>query len=262
MAVLRIEEYKQENGVGILKVILKSTRVFPNEGENYFYCPAEAISLVQEMSWYLAKSGNRVAVIARKGNTRTYFHQELCKFYHGVGADYIDHINHCEFDDIDENLNVVTNQQNALNTFTRGYIIYNRSKIAFQPRIKLNDQLYHPFSCVHREDEACIKQHLVEQDFTRIKLQEDYYMFNFMKYRRGSENILDLERTGRISEEEAIYKHILGYSQNAWYYLRYGLQDYFRENYIPIPEYDLDEQGFMVDKITRKKLCPFHKEVE
>ena len=82
-------------------------------------------------------------------------------------------------------------------------------------------------------------------------------MFNFLKYRRGSEDILDLERTGQISEEEAIYRHVLRYADNAWYYYRYGLEQYFRENHIPVPDFDLDSQGFMVDKITRKHLCPF-----
>ena len=42
--------------------------------------------------------------------------------------------------------------------------------------------------------------------------------------------------------------------------LRYGLEEYYKENNIPIPEYDLDSEGFMVDKITRKKLCPFYKD--
>ena len=35
-----------------------------------------------------------------------------------------------------------------------------------------------------------------------------------------------------------------------------GLQDYFRQNGIPIPEYSLDTEGFMVDKVTGKRLCP------
>lgn len=256
MAVQRIEEYRMKNGKDILKVILKPTKVF-NQG--YFYAPAEAVELVLERSWCLSKSGNRIVVVASKGNTTTKFHQELCKFYHDCYVDYIDHINMVEIDNIDQNLNVVTQQQNGLNQLTRGYIIHNykHSKLTFQPQINLNNQLYYPFKQVNFEDEACIKQHLVEQDFVRVKLQEDYYMFDFLKYRRGSEDILDLERTGIISEEEAIYKHISKYKDNAWFYLRFGLQDYFRQYNIPIPAYSLDEQGFMVDCITGKRLCPF-----
>ena len=82
-------------------------------------------------------------------------------------------------------------------------------------------------------------------------------MFDFKKYRRGSEDILDLERTGKISEEEATYRHILRYADNAWFYLRYNLEDYFRQYHIPVPKYSLDTQGFMVHLITNQRLCPF-----
>lgn len=255
MAVQRVEEYRMKNGVEILKVILKPTKVFPN---GYFYADACLIDLVQESSWCLSKQGNRVMVIANNYGGVDCFHQELCNFYLGYYVDYIDHINHCEFDDIDQNLNVVTNQQNSLNKFTRGYQLNkNQSKLAFQPTIKLNGRVYHPFSQVYKEDEACIKQHLIEQDFARIKLQEDYYMFDFKKYRRGELDLLDLERTGVISEDEATYKHILKYKDNAWYYLRYDLEEYFKDNHIPVPRYTIDEQGFMVHPITNEKLCPF-----
>lgn len=65
MAVLGKEYYTQLNGVEIIKVILKPTRVFP-EGSNYFYCPREAESLVDSFCWCLRKNRNRVQVVAHK----------------------------------------------------------------------------------------------------------------------------------------------------------------------------------------------------
>lgn len=175
--------------------------------------------------------------------------------------DSIDHINMVEIDNTDENLNVVTNQQNSLNKFTRGYILGagKNLKLLFRPQICLNGQIHYSFGYMYREDETCIKQNYLEQIDLRKMMGVSYYQFDFKKYRRGSEDILDLERTGIISEEEAIYRHILKYSENAWYMLRYGLEQYFKDNNIPIPQYSLDSDGFMVHRITGQKLSPFAK---
>lgn len=254
-----IKEYQQANGVLILKVFLRPTAKFP-EGSNFFYSPAEAIDLVKKYSWYLNQVGNRVYIEAKTGSDycqRTIlFHRELFKFYHGYNwEDGIDHINMVEFDNTDNNLNAVTGSQNNYNKFTRGYS-YDKDWGTFQPRIVINSKHYRS-SVVHREDEACILQNRLEQIDLKEKLQDQYYMFDFLKYRRGSEDILDLERTGQISEEEATYKHILRYADNVWFYLRYNLEQYFKNNNIPVPKYSLDTQGFMTHHITGKKLCPF-----
>lgn len=259
MAVLRKEYYTQQNGVEIIKVILKPTRVFPNGG--YFYAPAEAESLVDSYDWFLSKSDSRYYIRAgfkdSSRRTSTNFHKELFKYYQGyTWQDDVDHINHCEIDNTDQNLNAVTRQQNRFNQYTKGYI-YSKDWSAFRAKYLLGGKNYYPFSIVRREDEACIQQNYVDDVILREKLGSDYYMFDFLKYRRGSEDILDLERIGVISEEEATYRHIMKYADNAWYYLRYGLQDYFKAYNIPVPEYDLDVDGFMIDKVTRKKLCPF-----
>ena len=258
MAVLKIEEYKQMNGVLILKVFLKPTKKFSN---GYFYAPAEAIDLVQKYTWYLHQDGNRVRVVANAvsdySSKTILFHKELFKFYQGYGwQDDIDHINMIEFDNTDNNLNAVSRQQNQFNHFTKGYS-YDNDWGTFRPKIIINSKNYRPFQFTHREDEACYLQNEIEQVWLRNKLGTDYYMFDFKKYRRGSEDILDLERTGQISEEEAIYRHILRYSENAWFYLRYGLEQYFKDYHIPVPKYSLDTEGFMVHPITGQKLCPF-----
>lgn len=257
MSVVKIEEYRQQNGDDILKVFCKPTKRFP-EGGNYFYAPADAVDLVQERSWSLDKRVNGAMIRANTIYTSVSFHQELCNFYYNYYVDCIDHINMVDIDNTDDNLNIVTIQQNALNQFRRGYTFSNNQlKLAFVPRIKLNGQAIRPFSQVHREDEVCILQNELEQEFARFELQEDYYMFDFKRYRRGSEDILDLERTGQISEEEATYRHILKYSDNAWYMLRYGLEVYYKEHNISIPQYSLDFDGFMIHPITGQRLCPF-----
>lgn len=262
MAVQKIEEYKQVNGVHILKVYCKPTKTFP-EGKNHFYAPSEAINLVRQYNWGLSADKNRVYVITRDNSTyhrdTIQLHTRLFEFYNGYKwQDDIDHINMIEIDNVDENLNPVTHQQNHFNRFTRGYLIDTRYKpVIFRARIKIDGNLCYPFKTVRSEADACNVQNYAEQVYLREKLGTQYYMFDFKKYRRDSQDILDLERTGKISEEEAIYQHILRYSNNAWYYYRYGLQDYFKQYHIPTPQYSLDEYGFMTHPITGQKLCPF-----
>ena len=260
MAVDRIEEYKQLNGVSILKVYCKPTQLFPSG--SYFYAPAEARKLVETYGWRTHYNYNAIYVIARdKEKSNIRFHSRLYEFYHGKECLIsIDHHNHVGYDNTDNNLDVVLPNQNAYNRFSKGYSYIN-SKIRvpyFQATIKVNASAKNCFGLTRREDEVCIKQNYVEQVWLKEKLGDDYYMFDFFTYRYGSEDILDLERTGKISETEATYRHILRYSDNAWYYLRYNLEEYFKDNHIPVPKYDLDEQGYMIDIITRKRLCPFN----
>lgn len=262
MAVERIEEYRQQNGVDILKVYCKPTEKFP-DGQNYWYAPAEAMNLVQDYSWFLTGYSKGTYVIAHSpkySNEKSVitFHKKLFEFYHDYSWNgHIDHISLCQIDNTDENLNAVTPLQNLYNKITRGYFYHKKDK-SFRNIAVIDKKIYCPLGYTYKPEHiACIQQNYVEQVWLREQLGDQYYMFDFKKYRRGSEDILDLERTGQISEEEATYRHIMRYADNAWYYLRYGLEDYFKENHIPIPEYALDEQGFMVDKITRKRLCPF-----
>lgn len=267
MAVSKIEEYRQQNGVDILKVILKPTAKFPN---GFFYAPADAIDLVNKHTWFLSANRHRVCVTAMDNDSAYYeagklhqngvlFHTKLFELYNNYKwQGDIDHRDMIEYDNIDQNLEPVTSQQNSFNKMTRGYMFNNQIKPAsFRACIVIDGKFCRPYRVVRSEDDACSVQNYLEQVYLREKLGNQYYMFDFLKYRRGHENILDLERTGQISEEEAVFKHIMGYCNNAWYYLRYGLQDYFQQYHIPIPEYRLDEYGFMVHPITGQKLCPF-----
>lgn len=259
--VQSIEEYRQKDGTDILKVYCKPTKNFP-EGSNYFYVDADAKDLVNQYCWYLCKSTNKngVYVLASRSDGRfAYkFHKELAKKYSDNIDTFIDHINMIEIDNCDSNLNLVSNQQNQYNNFTKGYTYVKN--FGFKPRVKINLETIYPYGQVKRtEDEACILQRKLETEWLQEQLGSDVYCFDIFKYRRGSLDILDLERTGQISHEETNYRHILKYADNAWYYLRYDLQDFFKEHHLPVPEYSLDVEGYMVDKITGKKLCPFYK---
>ena len=260
MAVQRIEEYRQKNGVDILKVYCKPTDKFPNGG--YFYAPAEAIDVVNEYSWRLHASSNAIYVIANDSNTFSkeivLFHCKLFEFYQGyIWNEFIDHISLCEFDNTDNNLNAVTGSQNNYNKISRGYKL-PECRSSFRPRIKISGKENYPLGYSQKtEDKACCYQNQLEQIWLKEQLGTSWYMFDFKKYRRGSEDILDLERVGKISEEEATYRHILRYADNAWYMLRYGLEQYYKDNHISIPKYSLDTDGFMVHHITGQKLCPF-----
>ena len=84
------------------------------------------------------------------------------------------------------------------------------------------------------------------------------FNYNFKLDRRNDLDILDLERTGIISQEEATYRHVRRYvDDNPWYVYRYGLEEYCKDNHIVIPNFTLDEQGFMIHPITGQRFCPY-----
>lgn len=256
-----IKNYRQMDGTDILKVFCKPTQKFP-EGNNYFYVNAEDGDIIDSYTWLFKTAGKDIVILSHISDTcnRTTInlHQELAYKYLGYYPDCIDHVNGLRVDNTDKNLNVVTFQQNNYNRHVKGYIKVNQEKV-FRARILINYERIYPYSRVHSEAEACQLQYKLETDYLRDRLGSDYYMYNFLEDRRGSLDILDLERTGQISHEEATYRHILKYADNAWYYYRYGLEDFFKEHHIPVPEYSLDDEGYMIDKITGKKLCPFYK---
>lgn len=285
--VIMIKDYKQKNGIDILKVYCRPTKSFP-DGLNYFYAPVEAIDLVNKYTWFLMRLNKRVMVCAsdmkNKKKRTIYFHKELFKFYHGYDWNCeIDHVNLVDFDNTDKNLNAVTYNQNGINKFIRSYgVYYVEDNVYFRAKFNLNgvcyiisdyaDEIYRRTGIrVSAKENGLLGKFsyssgkLNEDDVCRVQYElinivsdsKGMYSFDFKKYRRGSEDILDLERTGQISEEEATYRHVLQYADNAWYMLRYNLEQYYKENHIPIPKYSLDSNGFMVHPITGKKLCPF-----
>lgn len=260
MSVQKIEEYRQKDGTDILKVFCKPTKNYSIE-ENYFYVDAKDKDIVDNYTWGLIKAEKNTYVGACTGSIYDFrnlkLHRELAYKYLGYYPDYIDHINGVAVDNVDENLNVVTNQQNAFNKPSRGYNV-NFNRNSFAARVVIMGRTICLYSSVHLENEVCQLQYKLETEYLRDVLQDDYYVYDFLKDRRNDLDILDLERTGQISSDGATYRHVIRYAKdNAWYYYRYNLEQYFKDNHIPVPDFDLDERGFMIDKITRKKLCPF-----
>ena len=245
MAVKGIEKYRQQNSEDVLKVILKPTQKFP---EGYFYCDACDEELVKNYTWCL-HTQRYPYVIANLGSSYNQqtkqFHQEKAFNILDEYPNYINHINGVEFDNVNQNLDKVTNQQNSCARPSRGYLIAGRS---FQPHVAVNSRQIHA-KCTRTEVEAI-------QLAYQLELQYEDYRYDFLKDRRKDADILNLERTGRISEEKAVYHHVCRYADNAWFYYRYNLTEYFRDNHLKVPDYAIDEEGYMTHPITGQKLCP------
>ena len=245
MAVKGIEKYRQQNSEDVLKVILKPTQKFP---EGYFYCDACDEELVKNYTWCI-HTQRYPYVIANLGSSYNQqtkqFHQEKAFNILDEYPNYINHINGVEFDNVNQNLDKVTNQQNSWARPSRGYLIAGRS---FQPYVAVNSRQIHA-KCTRTEVEAI-------QLAYQLELQYEDYRYDFLKDRRKDADILNLERTGRISEEEAVYHHVCRYADNAWFYYRYNLTEYFRDNHLKVPDYAIDEEGYMTHPITGQKLCP------
>lgn len=257
MSVIRVEEYTMKNSEKVLKVILKPTKNFP-EGKNFFYTDDNEITreLIENYTWCLHQCGKNIKVI-NIVNTHwsgrkplLLFHSEYANKVLGYYSDCLDHINGLEFDNRDINLNVVTTQQNNRNRPSVGYN-YIASHNYFQPYYAIDSKLYHRGN-YKSEPEALI---------ATFKLREEVYSdynYDFLLDRREDIDIVDLELTGQISTEEATYLHVKKYVfNNPWYVYRYNLFDYCQAHNIIIPDFILDNQGFMIDPITKSRLCPY-----
>lgn len=252
MAVDRIVQYRQKDGKNTLKVFLQPSKDFPKG--SYFYCDAEDLDLIYKCGWGLFSSdGTLYYVTGRLAEQHLSFHQEVALKHLGHYCTCIDHFNHCGFDNCDSNLFNVSYKYNNLNVSKRGYI-FRMANNTYQWHVCIDSHEDKVFRSVANEVEACQVRNQLEKQYLP-------YHYNFLEDRSNAIDILDLERTGQISHEEAVYRHVKRYSQNAWYYYRYDLADYFKEYNIPKPEYILDERGYMLAPFSNRKLCPFDKEL-
>lgn len=241
MSVECIEKYKQLNGIDILKVILKPTKRFP-EGA-YFYADACDEELVRSYAWLL--NSQKQPYVVAKCYQYLCFHREKARNILEYYPDYINHVNGIEFDNINLNLDEVTNQQNLWARQSRGYGIVGRS---FQPKIMVDSQQI-TAQCVRTEVDAI-------QSAYQLELQYEDYHYDFLRDRCKDLDILNMERTGKISEDEAVYKHVLRHAaDNAWYVYRYNLFEYFRDNHLKVPDYAINEDGYMTHPVTGQRLC-------
>lgn len=245
--------YDIEQYGGVLKVYVYN-QLNPSGSRVFFYVSANADILLYMGDWVLRNG----YVYGRREGRAWWLHQEVYKLFNERDYECIDHINHIVYDDVYVNLNGVTHRQNGLNRFVRGYKVTesSRTEMLFTALITLNNNKNRMRRSFYSEEEVLRYRDWLEKGWARNILGDEYYRFNFLRYRVGSEDILDLERTGSISPEEATYRHVMRYADNAWYYLRFGLQKYFEENHIPEPRWNTDDKGYLVHPITNKRLCP------
>lgn len=243
MAVEKIEIYEK---TGVAKVILKPTKNYPN---GYFYTDIEHIDIVNSYGWNLIKHHvNEVYVkVTTREEGMLYFHQVLAKKILGYHPSYIDHISLLELDNTDRNLNVVTSNQNSRNRVTKSYHLF---PCGFRPQVHVNSQIIWDKFYKSEADAALATYYLRKSAYSD-------YDYDFFKDRRGDLDIVDLQYTGKISEEEATFRHVMRYAKdNAWYVYRYNLFDYFKENGVGIPDFSLDIEGHMIHPVTGQELCP------
>lgn len=245
MAVQSIKIYGE-----IVKVILKPTKTFPN---GYFYTDNSpiALNLINSYTWRLARKDKVTYVVASTyGQVLLHFHQEYAYRLLNYYPDYIDHIDGSGIDNRNLNLNVVTQQQNARNKPSKGYV-FNSKYNYFQPRYALDGKNYYRSNCKTEPEVLLTVSNL------RQLIYPDYD-YNFLLDRRDDLDILDLELTKKITPQEATYLHVKRYVENnPWYVYRYNLFDYCKKHNINIPSFELDSQGFMINPATNKRLCPY-----
>ena len=130
-------------------MILKPTQRFP---EGYFYCDASDEELVRSYTWFLKSQKEPYVIAYCYGMQRLHFHREKAHNILDYYPDYINHINGIEFDNINMNLDKVTNQENNWCKPSKGYWIAGKS---FEPSIQVNSQQIWA-KCVPTEVEVCI----------------------------------------------------------------------------------------------------------
>ncbi len=239
------KEFREKSGTDTLKV-----NITTNSGTDfYFYMPAEAEDLINKGSF--RKSGEYISYYRRHSGSHSVvpLHRELFYITPDHNKDVINHLNQIGIDNTYQNLDVVSSAANNIYKLSRGYITSRRG--LKQVRRQIEGKYYTVCKEVWREDEACSNAYYADYVWLKEVLKKEYYQFDFFKYRRGELDILDDERTGKISADEAVYRHIMRYADNAWVYLRFGLQQYFKDNHIAVPSYILNEEGLMVDANNR-----------
>jgi hypothetical protein len=252
---MSIEITKLEEFGNITKVTAKPTKRFP-DGHNYFYIDSCDMNLVQAFKWYFVCADSRENIVASYRDSTINLHKEVYFAHTGERPRYVLKRTGVFFDIVSENLVGATNTNYGFYKVTRGYSKINSSPDSFLVCTEVNKKNKNAFGVVHSEADACVQRRYFEEHMLK-DLIPDYNpntVYSFLLDRRNDLDILDLERTGQISKDEGTYRHVMRYADNAWYYYRYNLVEYFKDNNIPTPTYDLDENGFMIDTITRKRL--------
>jgi hypothetical protein len=243
LSVIYCEHYRQQNDADIIKVFCKPTKNFPI-GTNYFYAPAEYEDYIMSKCWYLIKnSGFYVGRHVKSGfdTTLSYLHIEVKNLLNEDTFGYdVNHKNLCEFDDTFENLETIEHKLNQVCKMKQVYgIIDNAKAHYFTPSIRIDGELILG-SSKHDELSVCLAQRDLE-------LSKRSYNVDPLNYFRGSDDILDLLRTGKIDSEESKVMLLQKYARNVWYIARYNLFEECEKYHIDIAPYRLNVGGYLID---------------
>lgn len=229
--------YHDDFPTGISKVYMKETKKYP-WGKNYFYVNTEDLDLVCEefRQWRFIGNKNHLTYVWRDyplGIKYHGLHQYIYFAHTGEFPETIDHINGVGIDNTFRNLRNGLESDNMMNRRTRGYSVCVSSKYTWEEEMAL----------AKSKEEECLRK-------------AGYFVYDFFLDRRDELDLLDLEYTGEISHDEAVYRHVLRTAGvNAWYAYRYNLLDYMEEHDIKIPQYTHDGCR-MVDINSGALLCP------
>lgn len=243
LSVTYYEHYRQQDDTDIIKVFCKPTKNFP-VGANYFYAPAEYEDYIMSKCWYLIRSSGAYVgrhIKTRFDTTLSYLHIEVKSLLNEdtLGFD-VNHKNLCEFDDTFENLETIEHKLNQVCKMKQGYAITDNAKAHyFVPSIKIDGELILGVS-THDELSVCLAQR-------ELELSTRDYNVDPLNYFRGSEDVLDLLRTGKIDKEESKVMLLQKYARNAWYIARYNLFKECEKYHIEITPYKLNVGGYLID---------------
>lgn len=277
--VSHMEEYTQKNGMKVLKVFTKPTGRSPG---GYFYISVDVIT----NKWHKERWNAHQWSVYRDQVSAT------CMLFLTDSDQKSDlrlvHVNGVGIDNVWNNVLVLTRSQMVHGRPSKGYFLTPGGR--FYARVVVDGKKYvgeerktefevlrdvvqmrklHCFRLLlDYTDHSDRFEHYLKFDYTFNYLsarsgspkQGEYVGYDYFFYldRRQDRDLLDLERTGVISTEEAMYHHVMRHvADNAWYYYRYNLGNYFRYNHIPIPDFSTDINGFMTDRVTGRRLCPF-----
>lgn len=281
--IIKCIKYKQLDGREIIKA-------WDPKGF-YFYLDAADEDILQKYNISIVKAGSKSNMMVPKATSikennvyrQKSFGQLLTFKYKGVykiPGIIADHINGLEIDNIKSNIRLVNLAGNGRNQFSQGYTINFKDSASngqlnttYLPTIKIRTSTGHkslrPFGMLKSEKEAAIYQFFAEQqyingtlpgvDYTLIN-KRDIINFDFVSYRRFSPEILDRERTGKISKEQAIYEQLKKFSHNIWYYYRYNLKQLYIDYKIGVPKNWYEDAEGRLRFLTNGELCcPFER---
>ena len=262
MAVQKIKQYGD-----ILKVILDS-KIYNfdkcEEDYDYFFISTEDKNLLHLgnnlKKYYKSVIFVNSENINSKGrvNAGGSLERQILKKYYDMKGFVSDHYNHCKYDNVRSNLKPVSSQQNSINRQVRGYT-FEKGKGFKVTTFRYNSFFEHPiYDYVDTELEVLQQVYDFEEKYLNpYLLSQGLYSYNFFEDRSKCPILLHNERVGILTPEDATFRHIL-LDTNDWHYYRYNLAEYFKDNGIPFSGHhiDFDDNGFMIDKFTRKRMCP------